>query len=537
MARARLASLGRAPERSRVLPLARAMPPSARAIARASARLRRALASATPASAAPDDGILRVAARGRAFPPPALPERPSLARSYAAGIARERTAVTAQLWRARMDAARAAGVFDTDAATKPQDALVPKPPRRHTVRYDFAANEDLREAYRNPWNAVRVGRLLEDLDSLAGNIAFEHCDDADRQTRPQLLVTASVDRVRLVAPLTLDADVVLAGAVAWVGRSSMVIRMEAWPADEYDGAVNTKNADEHSGGSPPEGPERSGSGSGSGSGPSRSLGPSLTADFTFVARDPVTNKGAAVNPLVPDSPAAEALFAATAERVAAKKRRLRTLAAGDAGLSEATREAKRRFAARAMARARALLELPALAPPDVVAVDATRCDNTFVAQPQQRNLSGRIFGGFLLRRAFELAFATTYVFGGARPHFKQVSDMNFLRPVDVGDLLRFRARVLNARNPGEEEPGGGDGSTFTRRIDRPCVDVEVEALVTKPEANFAEVSNTFMFKFWVGAAGEGRTVKTPVPKSPEEAAHVWERCVREDAEDEGGERS
>ena len=239
VARARLASLGRAPERSRVLPIARAMP-SARAVARASARLRRALASATPASAAPDDGILRVASRGRAFPrTPALPE-PSLARSYAAGIARERTAVTAQLWRARMDAARAAGVFDTDAATKPQDALVPKPPRRHTVRYDFAANEDLREAYRNPWNAVRVGRLLEDLDSLAGNIAFEHCDDADRQTRPQLLVTASVDRVRLIAPLTLDADVVLAGAVAWVGRSSMVIRMEAWPADEYDGAVNTK---------------------------------------------------------------------------------------------------------------------------------------------------------------------------------------------------------------------------------------------------------------------------------------------------------
>jgi hypothetical protein len=31
------------------------------------------------------------------------------------------------------------------------------------------------------------------------------------------------------------------------------------------------------------------------------------------------------------------------------------------------------------------------------------------------------FGGFLLRRAFELAFATTYVFGGARPVFKQVS--------------------------------------------------------------------------------------------------------------------
>ena len=62
---------------------------------------------------------------------------------------------------------------------------------------------------------------MEDLDSLAGNIAFQHCDDADRNTRPQLLVTASVDRVRLLRPLALSEDLVLSGAVAWVGRSSM----------------------------------------------------------------------------------------------------------------------------------------------------------------------------------------------------------------------------------------------------------------------------------------------------------------------------
>lgn len=28
--------------------------------------------------------------------------------------------------------------------------------------------------YRSPWNSVRIGRVLEDLDSLAGNIAYEH---------------------------------------------------------------------------------------------------------------------------------------------------------------------------------------------------------------------------------------------------------------------------------------------------------------------------------------------------------------------------
>jgi acyl-coenzyme A thioesterase 9 len=134
-----------------------------------------------------------------------------------------------------------------------------------------------------------------------------------------------------------------------------------------------------------------------------------------------------------------------------------------------------------------------------------------VALPQQRNLSGRIFGGFLLRRAFELAFATTYVFGGAKPKFHSVADMNFLRPVEVGDLMRVRARVLHSAQTS---------------CGRPVVDVEVEALVTKPESMQSEVSNTFMFKFYVGERNEGRVARRVLPSSREEAAHVWEKCVR-----------
>ena len=148
-----------------------------------------------------------------------------------ASISRERTAVTARLWQARLKAAKLAGVDQNPATMLAQEKLVPKPPIRTTVGYNFEHDNDLREAYRNPWNEVRIGRVLEDLDSLAGNIAFAHCDDADVATRPQLLVTASVDRVRLLRPLRLKEDMTLTGAVAWVGTSSIVIRMEAWPTD------------------------------------------------------------------------------------------------------------------------------------------------------------------------------------------------------------------------------------------------------------------------------------------------------------------
>ena len=151
-------------------------------------------------------------------------------------------------------------------------------------------------------------------------------------------------------------------------------------------------------------------------------------------------------------------------------------------------------------------------------IDSTRTENIFVAQPQQRNLSGRIFGGFLLRRAFELAFATTYVYGGSKPEFHSVNDMNFLSPVNIGDLMRFRARVLAA-----------DASTCGRTR----VQVEVEALVTKPEVVRSDVSNTFMFKFFVGSSSSSDEEVVPrrvLPSKPIEAATVWEKCVRADVE-------
>ena len=46
------------------------------------------------------------------------------------------------------------------------------------------------------------------------------------------------------------------------------------------------------------------------------------------------------------------------------------------------------------------------------------------------------------RRAFELAFATSYLFAGSRPTFTQVGEITFKRAVEVGDLLRLHSTVL-----------------------------------------------------------------------------------------------
>ena len=43
-----------------------------------------------------------------------------------------------------------------------------------------------------------------------------------------------------------------------------------------------------------------------------------------------------------------------------------------------------------------------------------------------------------MRRAFDLAYATAYVFAGCRPRFLEVGQVAFTIPVNVGDLTSFQ---------------------------------------------------------------------------------------------------
>ena len=54
----------------------------------------------------------------------------------------------------------------------------------------------------------------------------QHCYASDTTTRPLLLVTASVDKIVLKKPISVDIDLTIVGAVIWVGRSSIEIHLE-----------------------------------------------------------------------------------------------------------------------------------------------------------------------------------------------------------------------------------------------------------------------------------------------------------------------
>ena len=79
--------------------------------------------------------------------------------------------VTAALWDARPTIFEA--LLDPPFHAPPQTQLLTKTPShsRTSILYNFSSDHTLREQYKNPWNRVRIGKLLEDLDALAGTIS------------------------------------------------------------------------------------------------------------------------------------------------------------------------------------------------------------------------------------------------------------------------------------------------------------------------------------------------------------------------------
>jgi acyl-coenzyme A thioesterase 9 len=279
---------------------------------------------------------------------------------------------------------------------------------------------------------------LEDLDSLSGTVAFAHC----AATKP-LLVTASVDAINLVRSLTLEHDLIMSGQVVWTGSSSLDVRMEVRQGVSV---------------------------------------PSLAALFSYVALDPDTKRPFKVPQWNPETEQEKTWFAE--RQVVAERRRTQRQIAKQGGVHESHPDVQpllsslNRFA-------QFLSDLPALAPPSLLPIASTCLEDAFLVQSQHRNTAGRAFGGFLMRRAFELSFASAFLFAGARPAFVRCDEVSFEKPVDIGSLLKFSARVFAAW----PEP---DGVQVDGKVPW-LIAAETVAHLVQPEKRTVERTNAFKY--------------------------------------------
>ncbi|XP_072545367.1 acyl-CoA thioesterase 9, tandem duplicate 1 isoform X1 [Salminus brasiliensis] len=272
------------------------------------------------------------------------------------------------------------------------------------VHLPLGTQPSLREKYLNYHNSVRFGRILEDLDSLAVLICYSHTWNKELARSPLSIVTALVDKIDMRKNIIYpDCDIKFTGHVTWVGKSSIEAKMHM--TQFHDGAYS----------------------------------PVLDATFVMVARDPENKRAAFVNPLQLEGPEEEKIFQ---QGELNKKRRVDL---STASLLKVAPTADERKIIHSMflntLDTKTVSFRSRILPPNSVWMEDAKMKGLEICHPQERNIFNRIFGGFLMRKAYELGWANACAFAGCRPSLVAVDDILFQRPVEIGSLLLLSSQV------------------------------------------------------------------------------------------------
>lgn len=378
----------------------------------------------------------------------------------------------------------------------------PPPPRHMHESYcqvdlPFASNPQFLENYTNAHGGIRTGMLMEHLDSLAGSISYKHCLGPGQQLdnnvdkRGFYMVTAAVDRLdmlHLLTPYNVK-DLRLSGHVIYVGKSSMevAVRMESL---EQGKPVQTM----------------------------------MLGRFTMVCRDAVTHKSRPVSPLILSTPEEKELHAIGEEHKvrkhalqqgslskvppsSAESRILHELflnyGEGSVFVSDSQSEESFDIPVNGVER---------------VWMEDTKIESLTLMYPQSRNIHSKIFGGYLMRLAYELGYANASLFTKCPLRFLSLDGITFRLPVPIGSALRLTSTICH---------------TTTDEQHRALVNVWVQANVIDSQTGDEQTTNNFYFT-WCREDGEDLK-RTVVPKTYQEAMQWLEgkRAVELGAEIRG----
>ncbi|KAF2085883.1 Thioesterase/thiol ester dehydrase-isomerase [Saccharata proteae CBS 121410] len=372
------------------------------------------------------------------------------------GVFRELTEVRVRTpWVEALRQKQASGQDPTEASGKPQVPADRKlEPKRmsdsyHSVILPLARDPWLLDTYLNSSGHIRLGTIFMDLDALSGVVAYKHTGD-DVTT-----VTAACDRITIQHPLTEICDLQLSGQVTYAtGRSSMEISLQVAKAPEEGQAVKSEDV-------------------------------LLNCTFTMVSLDPGTKKPVNVNPLLIETEEEKKLYARGEQNTQHRKELKNT------SLLKHTPNDLESDLIHAMWQKD--LEWhdpnnPLRRPQNVYFMDATKVSTAAIMQPQYRNRHHfMIFGGFLMKQTFELAFCCAAAFAHTRPTFVSLDPSTFLNPVPVGSVLYMTATVVYTDPPVVSAPDddAASSSKYTRvqvRVDTKVRDVEHGS--TKPTGQF-----------------------------------------------------
>lgn len=241
---------------------------------------------------------------------------------------------------------------------------------------------------------IRWGRLLEELDKMAEDIALKYVHRFEPEGR---VVTAAVDDIALHVPGDINKDAYLRARINYVGRTSMEVGIR----------VDQDKEAEHS---------------------------LAACYFTMVARKGHGDDAESlpIPSLEYESDLEKERYERAIERRKAYRAQMDALQ--EPPSKEEFHHLKKLHEAQNEDNFNGLL-----------AGDLVR-NNWERMYPEQENVPKKIFGGYVIRRAFELALMHAEELAPDRPVFVRVNRINFLQPIRIGDKLDFTSRIVYTGN-------------------------------------------------------------------------------------------
>jgi acyl-coenzyme A thioesterase 9 len=168
----------------------------------------------------------------------------------------------------------------------------------------------------------------------------------------------------------------------------------------------------------------------------------LDCYFTMVALNKETNKPALVTPIMPETENEKILYELGKQNKIMKKLHSQTHLFIKPPLPEEISLLHDTFLA--FRKKEQIDEETGNRRKDYITPDETRLQNNMWMHPQFKNIHNKIFGGFLMKSAFELAFitATMYSTDPSKINFLYLDEIHFIEPVSIGDVVTFGSKVV-----------------------------------------------------------------------------------------------
>lgn len=309
------------------------------------------------------------------------------------------------------------------------------------IEYDFISDESLREAYIDVDNGIRISKLLSDMDAVSGIVAYKHydpefsklvndiCDDYASKCSgythkycnfptltssifstvnsktfklKTIIVTASVDRIIWIHHPSIEDILKLYGMVTFVGNSSMEVtlflsKMQRTSSQKYP---NTSSV-------------------------------IAMACFTMVARNRETRKA---------DPVPRLLFTRLEERECyelSKQRRSKRIESLSKSISDII--LVKGFTSGSDYKQHAQDQSSATEVP----MSRYKTRSTYFCHPQDKNIHGVVFGGYLMRIAYEACFSNACIFAKQILTFVSIDEIEFKAPVPIGSTLILDSEIVH----------------------------------------------------------------------------------------------